>query len=90
MNMKLWNFAGRVAGIKKAIIYVENTQFEVDEVDGSEEHYVDINVEDVDSETIEASYTVTAESEQALEKQKDFIISEYLSGENIQDIVELS
>lgn len=90
MNMKLWNFLERVAGIKKAVIYVENKNFEVDPIDGAEEHYWDINVEDADSETIEASFTLIGGSEDAVEKQKDFILSEYLSGENIVDVVELS
>lgn len=86
--MKLWNFVERLSGIENAVAYIENTDFKVDPIDGSEEHYVQINIEDADSETIEASFTVIAESEDELEKQKNFMISEYLQADNIKDIIE--
>lgn len=90
MNMKLWNFLERVSGIENAVVHIENRYFEQDHDDGAEYHFLDINVEDADSETMEATYQVEAESAERLEKQKDFIISEYLQGDNIKDIIDQS
>jgi hypothetical protein len=89
MNMKIWNFVERVSGIKNAVVYIENTDFEYFS-DGTENHYTQFNVEDADSETIEATFLVEAESAEQLEKQKNFMISEYLQGENIKDIIDQS
>lgn len=90
MNMKLWNFLERVSGIENAVVYIENRNYEQDHDDGAEYHFLEINVEDADSETMEATYQLEAESLEMLEKEKDFIISEYFQGENVIDIIDQS
>lgn len=83
MNMKLWNFLERVQGIENRVVYVENYMMEQDPVDGIEYHFVEINVEDADSETYEASFRVEENSLEALQKQVKFLMNEYFEGEEI-------
>ncbi|MEN6291710.1 MAG: hypothetical protein ABFD07_06810 [Methanobacterium sp.] len=77
MDMKLWNFVERASGIKNKIFYIENYYMEQDSVDGMEYHFLEINVEDADSETYEASYKVEANTKERVETQADFVLSEY-------------
>jgi hypothetical protein len=77
MDMKLWNFLERIQGIENKVVYIENYTYEQDQADGMEYHTIEINVEDADSETYEASYEVEANSKEQLEKQIRFMKSEY-------------
>lgn len=83
MNMKLWNFLERAQGIENKALHIENYMMEVDENDGMEFHFIEINVEDADSETMEASYRVEANTHEEMEKQARFILNEYFPDENV-------
>ena len=67
MDMKKWNFLERAAGIKNRALYIENKEY-TEDVD---QKWVSIeyNVEDTDSETIDASYREWVTSEEELEEQ---------------------
>ena len=80
MNMKLWNFLERSQGIKNKSIYVENYHYEQD-IDGSEYHFAEINIEDIDSETYEASYLVEEKTRKELIKQCLWLTQEYFPDE---------
>jgi len=89
MNMKLWNFLEKISEIEDKTIYIENYQYEQDPTDGSEEHSIEINCEDNESETYEASYLLTADTRENLEKQVEFLKNEYLEGiEIVEDCCE--
>ncbi len=83
MNMKLWNFLERIQSIENKIVYVENHYMEQDPCDGMEYHSIQINVEDANSETIEASFLVEENSLEALQKTAKFLMNEYFEGEEI-------
>lgn len=89
MNMKLWNFLEKISRIEDKTIYIENYQYEQDPTDGSEEHRIEINCEDNESETYEASYLLIADSCVNLKKQVEFMINEYFEGiEIVEDCCE--
>ena len=65
MVMKLYNFVEIVTEIENPTIYVENYTCE-DSSNGNEIHMVEMNVEDTDTENIEATFIIEAESKKAL------------------------
>lgn len=81
--MKLWNFLERIQSIENKIVYVENHYMEQDPDDGMEYHFVEINIEDADSETYEATFKVEENSLEALQKTVKFLMNEYFEGEEI-------
>ena len=78
MSMKLYNFVDIVAEIKNPTIYVENYTCEQNSED-NEIHSVEMNVEDTDTENIEATYIIEAESKKALYQQVKFTIGGYFN-----------
>lgn len=81
--MKLWNFLERIQSIENKVVYVENHYMEQDPCDGMEYHFVEINIEDADSETYEATFQVEENSLEALQKKVNFLMNEYFEGEEI-------
>lgn len=81
--MKLWNFLERIQSIENKVVYVENHYMEQDPCDGMEYHFVEINIEDADSETYEATFQVEENSLKALQKTVKFLMNEYFEGEEI-------
>lgn len=77
--MKLWNFLEKISRIEDKTIYIENYQYEQDPT-GSEEHTIEINLVDNESETLEANYLLVADSCVNLKKQVEFFKNEYLEG----------
>jgi len=83
MDMKLWNFLERIQTIKNKVIYFENYG-ERDVPEGDPESvYLEINVEDADSETIEGSYILSAENKDKLMGYVGNMKKEYFEGEEI-------
>ncbi len=78
MVMKLYNFVEIVTEIENPTIYVENYTCE-DSSNGNEIHMVEMNVEDTDTENIEATYILEAESKKALDQQVKFTIGGYFN-----------
>jgi len=78
MSMKLYNFVDIVTEIKNPTIYVENYTCEQKSED-NEIHSVEMNVEDTDTENIEATYIIEAESKKALDQQVKFTIGGYFN-----------
>ena len=78
MVMKLYNFVEIVTEIENATIYVENYTCE-DSTDGNEIHMVEMNVEDTDTEKIEATFIIEAESKKALDQQVKFTLGGYFN-----------
>jgi len=78
MVMKLYNFVEIVTEIENATIYVENYTCE-DSTDGNEIHMVEMNVEDTDTENIEATFIIEAESKKALDQQVKFTLGGYFN-----------
>jgi hypothetical protein len=78
MVMKLYNFVEIVTEIKNATIYVENYTCE-DSSNGTEIHMVEMNVEDTDTENIEATFIIEAESKKALDQQVKFTLGGYFN-----------
>jgi hypothetical protein len=76
--MKLWNFVEIVTEIKNPTIYVEHYICE-DSSDGKEIHMVEMNVEDTDTENIEATYILQAESKKDLDQQVKFTLGGYFN-----------
>ncbi len=85
MNMKRWNFLERVQGIPHKVIYIENYRYEKD-IDGTEYHSIQINVEDVDSETIEASYILQSDNLETLKSEIEEIKNEFSEGDEVIEI----
>ena len=83
MNMKLWNFLERIQSIENKIVYVENHYMEQDPCDGMEYHSIQINVEDVDSETIEASYILQSDNLETLKSEIEEIKNEFSEGDEV-------
>jgi hypothetical protein len=78
MVMKLYNFVEIVTEIENPTIYVENYTCE-DSSDGKEIHMVEINVEDTDTENIEATFIIEAESKKSLDQQVKFTLGGYFN-----------
>ena len=78
MSTNLYNFVDIVAEIKNPTIYVENYTCEQNSED-NEIHSVEMNVEDTDTENIEATYIIEAESKKALDQQVKFTIGGYFN-----------
>lgn len=78
MSMKLYDFVEIVTEIKNPTIYVENYTCEQNS-DDKEIHTVEINVEDTDTENIEATYKLEAESKKALDQQVKFTLGGYFN-----------
>ena len=78
MVMKLYNFVEIVTEIENATIYVENYTCE-DSTNGNEIHMVEMNVEDTDTEKIEATFIIEAESKKALDQQVKFTLGGYFN-----------
>jgi hypothetical protein len=78
MVMKLYNFVEIVTEIENATIYVENYTCE-DSSNGNEIHMVEMNVEDTDTENIEATFIIEAESKKALDQQVKFTLGGYFN-----------
>lgn len=83
MDMKKWNFLERAAGIKNRALYIENKEY-TEDVD---QKWVSIeyNVEDTDSETIDASYREWVTSEEELEEQIEEMKKEFKDCEIIEN-----
>jgi hypothetical protein len=81
--MKLWNFLERVQGIGHKVIYIENYTYEKN-IDGSEYHCIQINVEDVDSETIEATHILQSDTLETLKSEIEEIKNEFEGDEVIE------
>ena len=82
MNMERWNFLERVQGIPHKVIYIENYTYEKG-IDGIEYHSIQINVEDVDSETIEASYILRLDNLETLKSEIEEIKNEFCEGDEV-------
>lgn len=80
MNMQRWNFFERAQGIVNKVIYIENYMEESD-VD-STNYIVQVNVEDADSETIDANFKIQANSREDLESEIEAMKKEF-EGEEI-------
>ena len=78
MVMKLYNFVEIVTEIENATIYVENYTCE-DSSNGKEIHMVEMNVEDTDTENIEATFIIEAETKKALDQQVKFTLGGYFN-----------
>jgi hypothetical protein len=78
MSMKLYDFVEIVTEIKNPTIYVENYTCEQNSED-KEVHSVEINVEDTDTENIEATYIIEAETKKALDQQVKFTLGGYFN-----------
>lgn len=78
MSMKLYEFVEIVTEIKNATIYIENYTCEQNS-DDNEIHTVEMNVEDTDTENIEATYILEAESKKALDQQVKFTLGGYFN-----------
>lgn len=78
MVMKLYNFVEIVTEIENATIYVENYTCE-DSPNGNEIHMVEMNVEDTDTEKIEATFVIEAESKKAIDQQVKFTLGGYFN-----------
>jgi hypothetical protein len=78
MVMKLYEFVDIVTEIENATIYVENYTCE-DSSNGKEIHMVEINVEDTDTENIEATFIIEAETKKALDQQVKFTLGGYFN-----------
>ena len=78
MVMKLYNFVEIVTEIENATIYVENYTCE-DSTNGNEIHMVEMNVEDTDTEKIEATFIIEADSKKALDQQVKFTLGGYFN-----------
>jgi hypothetical protein len=83
MDMKKWNFLERAASIKNRALYIENKEY-TEDVD---QKWVSIeyNVEDTDSETIDASYREGVTSEEELEEQIKEMKKEFRDCEIIEN-----
>lgn len=77
MNTQLWNFLHQCDGIDNRVIYIENHHYQFDPVSEDEEHSVEINVEDTESETIDAGYVLYAQTKDELEKYVKSILQDY-------------
>ncbi len=78
MVMKLYEFVDIVTEIENATIYVENYTCE-DSSNGKEIHMVEMNVEDTDTENIEATFIIEAETKKALDQQVKFTLGGYFN-----------
>ena len=81
--MRRWNFLERAAGIKNRALYIENKEY-TEDVD---QKWVSIeyNVEDTDSETIDASFREWVTSEEELEEQIEEMKKEFRDCEIIEN-----
>lgn len=80
MNMQRWNFFERAQGIENKVVYIENYMEESD-LD-SVNYTVQVNVEDADSETIDASFRIQANRREDLEAEIEEI-KKVFEGEEI-------
>ena len=78
MVMKLYEFVDIVTEIENATIYVENYTCE-DSSNGKEIHMVEMSVEDTDTENIEATFIIEAETKKALDQQVKFTLGGYFN-----------
>ena len=81
MDMNRWNFLERVQGIPHKVIYIENYTYEKN-IGGIEYHCIQINVEDVDSETIEATHILKSDNLETLKSEIEEIKNE-LEGDEV-------
>jgi hypothetical protein len=88
MNMELWNFLERISKMKKAIVYFENYRDEYDQNMKIGGYYLQINVDDCESEIIETSYIIEAKTKKELQKIVEYFKKEYFQAENIKEIIE--
>ena len=77
--MKLWNFVEEVTKIENPTIYVENYTNEENPSNGKELHRVEMSVEDTDTEIIEATYVLEAESKRELDQQVKHTLGGYFN-----------
>lgn len=78
--MQRWNFFERAQGIENKVVYIENYMEESD-LD-SVNYTVQVNVEDADSETIDASFRIQANRREDLEAEIEEI-KKVFEGEEI-------
>jgi hypothetical protein len=80
MNMQRWNFFERAQGIENKVVYIENYMEESD-LD-SVNYTVQVNVEDADTETIDASFRIQSNRREDLEAEIEEI-KKVFEGEEI-------
>lgn len=83
MDMKKWNFLERAASIKNKILYIENKLYEQDI--NTNWVSVEYNIEDTDSETMEASFREWVQTEEELKTQIEEMKKEFKETEIIED-----
>lgn len=81
--MQKWNFFERAQSIENKVVYIENYMEESD-LD-SVNYTVQVNVEDADTETIEANFKIQANSREDLEAEIEAMKKEFEGEEIIEN-----